>query len=755
MTSVRSESTVVGQRRPRIDGRNKVTGATRYGADLPRHDVLHARIVPSPYAHARVRSIDTSAAVTVPGVVAVLLARDLPIVGQGMARRYEPLARDEAVFVGQPLALVVAETEAAAEDAVGRVTLDLEPLEPAVDVMIAAEPGSPAAWTLREWNDSVQDNEDRTGRSANVFSSIHEVYGDGARGFDRCAAIVEGRFRTSWAYQAYLEPHVATAAIDADGTLAIITSTQGIFWARNEIARIFGLPPSNVRITASEVGGAFGSKQIVVEPLVAGAALKLRRPVRLSLTRQEDIAATRPAQGVVIDLRIGAEADGTFAALQANLTYDAGAFPESSMHWFASQLVAGPYRWPAWDVEARGVRTNKVGVGPYRAPTGPQGVFALETLVDELAARLEIDPITVRSQNLVRAGDPTADGETWPDIGAAECLERIGAHELWSRRSSLPPGEGVGLALAVWLGSTEPAAATCRLEPDGTITVMTGIADISGASGGLAVIAAETFGVPVDAVTVAALDTRSAPPSPASNGSAITYSSGLAVQRAVAEARDQFLAFAAESFEIAGDDLVIVDGVVRPRDAPAAGRAVAELAAELADSYQPPCEGHARIAHAAMAPSAAGHVAHIRVDEETGTVELLGYAVVQDVGRALDPALVEDQMLGGTVQGIGRALLEELVHDERGQLLTGSFIDYAVPRAAGLPPIETVIVEVPAPEGPLGARGAGEASIVPGPAAIANAIAAAAGIRMRDLPMTGPRIWRALASRERPSSSQA
>jgi CO/xanthine dehydrogenase Mo-binding subunit len=749
VTSVRSESSVVGQRRPRIDGRDKVTGTTRYGADLPRHDLLHARIVPSHYAHARIRSIDTSDALDVPGVVAVLVARDLPIVGQGMARRYEPLARDEAVFVGQPLALVVAESEAAAEDAVGRVTLDLEPLEPAVDVMAAAAPGAPPAWTLREWNDSVAADEDGSSRSPNVFSSIHEVHADGARAFDRCAAIVEGRFRTSWAYQAYLEPHVATAAIEADGTLAVDTSTQGIFWARNELAKIFGLPMSKVRVTGSEVGGAFGSKQIVVEPLVAGAALKLRRPVRLVLTRQEDVAATRPAQGVVIDLRIGAEQDGTFAALEADLTYDAGAFPESSMHWFASQLVAGPYRWPAWEVAARGVRTNKVGVGPYRAPTGPQGVFALETLVDELAARLAIDPIALRSQNLVRDGDATADGETWPDIGAAECLDRLGAHDLWSRRSSLPPGEGVGLALAVWLGSTEPAAATCRLEPDGTITVMTGIADISGARGGLAVIAAETFGLPVDAVTVTALDTGSAPPSPASNGSAITYSSGLAVERAAADARTQFLAFAAESFEIAADDLTIVDGVVRPRGTPATGRSVAELAAELADSYQPPCEGHARIAHAAMAPSAAGHVAHVRVDEETGTVELLGYAVVQDVGRALDAALVEDQMLGGTVQSIGRALLEELVHDEWGQLLTGSFLDYAVPRAAGLPPIETLIVEFPAPEGPLGARGAGEASIVPGPAAIANAIAAATDVRMRELPMTAQRIWRALADRRR------
>jgi CO/xanthine dehydrogenase Mo-binding subunit len=722
-----------------------VTGATRYGADLPRAGVLHARLVLSPYAHARIRSVDGSPALALDGVVAVLLARDLPIVGTGTARRFVPLARDEVVFAGQPIAVVVAETEAAAEDGAELVALDLEPLEPAVDVLEAAAPGAPPAWALRDWADPIAD--DDSNRSPNVFSVSRAGSGDVASAFEGSAAVVAGRFRASWAYQGYLEPHVATAAIEADGTLAVVTSTQGIFWTRNGLASIFGLPAAKVRVTGSEVGGAFGGKQLVIEPLVAGAALKLRRPVRLELTRREDLAATRPAQAVVIDLRVGATPDGQLSALEATLTYDTGAFPESSMHWFGAQLIAGPYRWPAWTVETIAVRTNKPGVGPYRAPTGPQGIFALESLVDELAEQLGLDPIELRWRNLVREGDPTADGETWPVIGARECLDRLERHVLWKGRRRLPADEGVGLALAVWPNSTEPAAATCRLEPDGTLTVLTGVADISGSAGGLAVIAAQTFGLPIESVTVTLLDSVAAPPTPASNGSAVTYSAGLAVQGAAADARCQFLAFAANAFEIAPDDLVLADGMVRPRDTPAGGRTVADLAAELADSFDPPCEGHARIAHKSTAPSAAAHLAHVRVDPETGAVEVLGFAVVQDVGRALDAALVEDQMLGGAVQSIGRALLEELVYDDRGQLLTGSFLDYALPRAGGLPSIETAIVEVPAPEGPLGARGAGEASIVPGPAAIANAIAAATGIRMRDLPMTAPRIWTALGGR--------
>jgi CO/xanthine dehydrogenase Mo-binding subunit len=302
------------------------------------------------------------------------------------------------------------------------------------------------------------------------------------------------------------------------------------------------------------------------------------------------------------------------------------------------------------------------------------------------------------------------------------------------------------MAIGVWLGAKEPAAAVCRLEPDGTISIITGVVDMSGATSGFATIAAETFGLPVEAVNIVAADTSSAPQSPASNASAITYGAGLAVQRAVAEARERLLRVAADDLEIDPDDLEIVDGFVRPRGSPDVGRPVADFAMALSESFgskHGPVEGHAATAHSVLAPSVAGHLAHVRVDEETGAVEVLGYVVAQDVGRALNPALVEGQMLGGAVQSIGRALHEELIHDDHGQLLTGTFLDYAVPRAAMLPPIETAIVEVPAPEGPFGAKGIGEASILPGPAAIANAIAAATGLRLRDLPMTAPRIWRA------------
>jgi len=762
-----AESTrYVGIRRPRVDSREKVMGATRYAGDLTVPGLLHARIVPSLYAHARIRAVDAAEALAVPGMVAVLTAQDLPIVRRGEERRYEPLARDEVLFAGQPVALVIAETETAAEDAAGLVQVDVEPLEPVVDVLAAIAPNAPLARISpprgldgdiddaeQEASPTAEGDPDAEQVSGNVFSRRREHRGDVAEAFARCDTIVEGRFRTSWAYQAYLEPHAATAWIEADGTLAVTTSTQGTFFARNELAWMFGLASSKVRVTAATLGGAFGSKQVVVEPLVAGAALRLRSPVRLVLNRREDFAATNPAQGMVVDLRIGARRSGQFEALEARMTYDAGAYTEWSWEWFAAQLITGPYRWPAFDVLAFGVRTNRFGAGNYRAPTGPQGVFALESLVDELAERLGLDPVELRSTNTVVEGDPMADDAPWPRIGAQECLERLCGHPMWTGRDRLPPGEGVGLAIGVWLGAKQPAAAVCRLEPDGTISVITGVVDMSGATSGFATIAAETFGLPVEAVTIISADTSAAPQSPSSNASAITYGSGPAVQRAVADARDQLLRVAADEFEIEPSDLEIVDGIVRPRGSPDAGRPIAEFARDLSEAFggdHAPVEGHAATAHSVVAPSVAGHLAHVRVDKETGSVEVLGYAVVQDVGRALNPALVEGQMLGGAVQSIGRALYEGLIHDEHGQLLTGTFLDYAVPRAVMLPPIDILIVEVPAPEGPFGAKGMGEASILPGPAAIANAIAAATGLRMRELPMTARRIWAAMKTMEAP-----
>jgi CO/xanthine dehydrogenase Mo-binding subunit len=582
--------------------------------------------------------------------------------------------------------------------------------------------------------------------SANVVSRKRYSEGDADAALTGADHVVAGRFRTSWVYQGYVEPHVATAWLEPDGTLAVESSTQGIFYVRKQLAKIFGLPLAKVRVRAAPLGGAFGSKVLVVDPLVAGATLLLGRPVRLALTRREDIAATNPASGSAIDIRIGARSDGSLAGLEARLVFDAGAYTEWSIEGIAAVLVANVYRWPAYDVRAYGVRTNRFGTGSYRGPGGPQAFIAIETLMDELAGRLGIDAAELRARNLVVDGDEMIDGESWPVIGHREVLAAAASHPLWRDRASLPAGEGVGLSLCTWPGSKEPAAAICRLNSDGTLTVATGVVDMSGTTGAFAVIAAEAFGLPVEAVDVVSVDTSGAPPSPMSGGSVVTYSAGAAVRSAAVDARRQLLEYAARELEISTDDLEIVDGVVQPVGSPDRARTVADLAEELGDfgSHHPPVEGHASIVHKSLSPSTAAHVVHVRLDPESGEVRPLRMVVVQDVGRALNPALVEGQMLGGAAQGVGWALYEELIHDEQGQLLTGTFLDYTLPRATQLPELEAVIVEVPSPHGPFGAKGIGEASVLSAPAAVANAIAAAGGPRMRELPMTPPRIWRAI-----------
>jgi CO/xanthine dehydrogenase Mo-binding subunit len=449
----------------------------------------------------------------------------------------------------------------------------------------------------------------------------------------------------------------------------------------------------------------------------------------------------------MIELRVGAQATGELTALDARIIFDRGTNLEWGLEDIAAVLITGPYRWPAYAIRGYSVQTNRVGFGSYRAPGAPPAAFAVESLIDELSQALGSDPLDLRLQNVIEEGDAGVNGRPCPPMGVRECLERVRTHPLWTKRQSLPPGEGVGVAVATWPGGNEPAAAACRLESDGGLTIVTGAVDMTGTEGVFAAIAAETFGVPLERVTVSTADTGAAPYAPVSGGSKITYTVGRAVERAAADAREQLLRIAAEELEAAPEDLEIVDGVIRPIGVPAHEVTLVELAGRIRDfgSRHEPVEGQGRAAQTSLAPSAAAHVAHIRVDPDTGRVDVLAYVVAQDVGRALNPAMVEGQMRGGVAQGIGWALFEELIHDDGGQLLTGSFLEYTIPSADAVPDIETLIVEVPAPDGPFGAKGVGEAPVIAVPAAIANGLAAATGVRMDELPMTAPRVWKALS----------
>jgi CO/xanthine dehydrogenase Mo-binding subunit len=524
------------------------------------------------------------------------------------------------------------------------------------------------------------------------------------------------------------------------------SSTQGAFATRKSLAELLDVPLDRVRVRPTPLGGAFGGKLLLPEPLAAAAAMKLKRPVRVAFTRMEDFAASNPAPGELIDVEVGANRAGDLSAVRARVVCDRGANEEFGVEAISAMLAAGPYRWPAHELRGYGVVTNRVGSGAYRGPGAPPAAFAVETLLDELADELGLDPIEMRLRNVLVEGDRGVDGNPFPVFGAKECLERVRDHELWRRRGELPDGEGVGVAIGYWPGGLEPAAATCRLDADGGLTIITGAVDMTGTETTFATIAAEAFGLPPERVRVTAGDTASTPFAGLSGGSKVTYTVGRAVQRAADEARQRLMEVAALELEIAPEDLEIVDGSVRPVGTPSRGLAVDELAEKVLSFGSPhaPVEGYAGVAQTSRAPSAAAHLTHVRVDRETGAVTVLRHVVAQDVGRVLNPALVEGQLLGGTTQGIGWALFEELAHDELGQLRTGSFVDYAIPAAGSVPPIELEIVEIPAPDGPFGAKGIGEAPVIAAAAAVANAIAAAAGVRMRELPMTPVRVWAAL-----------
>jgi CO/xanthine dehydrogenase Mo-binding subunit len=748
----------IGAPIPRRDSEPKVRGATRYGADLPVPGLLHARLVLAHEAHAKILAIETEEARSSPGVVAVLTAADLPIAATGPGRGRQPLAREEVVYAGQPIAMVVAESETAAADGAELVWAELEPLRPVLDLEGAARPGAPRARLLSSDEGQGSDiadahaavsagaGDEEDEMSDNVLGSARLAEGDVNAALAASDVVVRGRFRTPWIYQAYLEPQVATAWVDPEGELVINSSTQAPFDTRDGLAELFGLPADRVRVGAAPLGGGFGGKLMLLEPLVAAAALTLHRPVRLVMTRTEDLMASNPAPAELIDLELGATADGLLTGIRSRVLCDRGATDDFGLESIAALLAAGPYRWAAHDLSAYGVATNRVTFGAYRAPTAAPAAFAVESLIDELTERLGIDPLELRLRNVVGEGDMSVSGGRFSVFGARQCLQRLHEHPLWRARHALPEDEGVGVAIGWWPGGYEPAAAVCRLDADGHLTVITGAADLTGVETSFAAIAADAFGVALERVRVVAADTSSAPYAGASGGSKVTYTVGRAVEHAARDARERLLEAAALELEIAPEDLEISDGSIQPVGVPGKAIPLDQLARGVLSygSRHPPVEGHGRVA-LPQAPQAAAHLSHVRVDRETGAVQVLDHVVVQDVGRALNPALVEGQMRGGATQGLGWALWEELVHDEQGQLLTGTFVDYVLPTAAVVPAIDTVIVEVPVPEGPFGAKGVGEAPVVAGAAAVANAVAAATGgLRMRRLPMTPERVWQAM-----------
>jgi CO/xanthine dehydrogenase Mo-binding subunit len=751
---------VIGQSLPRPDGGEKVAGLTRFAGDLRLPGMLHARLVLSPHAHARIVRIDGGRAARLPGVVAVLGGRDLPLAAPDPTDRTRgPLALDRALFQGHPVAAVLAQTEAQAEDAAELVRVDYEALPAAIDPEAAMRPDAPR---VRDPGAGAAEGAElamhgaagggarlREPTGPNVVSTCHFTRGDTAAGLRAADLILERRYRTSVVHQGYLEPQSAVAAVDPLGTLTVWASTQALFYTRSEVAEALGLPEHQVRVVATPLGGGFGGKFVLLEPLAAALALAVRRPVSLVLTRTEEFLAANPAPQSRVELRSGVTRDGRLTALEARLIFDAGAFAGAPVS-IAGLLVGGPYRFEHLDIRGWEVLTHKVGNGAYRAPGAVQAAFALESLVDDLARAIGMDPLELRERNAAAEGDPLPNGRPWPRIGLRECL--AGLRRERGRRAAGHPGRpgvlrGVGVAVGGWMGGIEPASAVCRMNRDGSLTVVVGTVDMSGTNTALTQITAEAFGVPAAEVRVVNADTDSAPYAGASGGSKITYTVGAAVEAAARDARRQLLDIAARHLEAAAADLELVDRAVRVRGVPDRAVAVAELArgAMQFGGRDEPVLGRGATATVTRAPAFAAHLAEVEVDAETGQVRVLDHVVVQDVGRALNPAAIAGQIQGAVAQGVGWALLERMAYDEHGQLLSGTLMEYALPLAAEVPPVRAALVEVPSEAGPFGARGVGEPPVIAAGAAIANAVAAATGHRFTELPITAAAVHARLA----------
>lgn len=755
MSSTLTSQRLIGRSSKRIDGERKVLGAEQFTADLRIPGMLFARPVTSPLPHAKVRSMDTAAALAVPGVFAVLTADDLPIRRpfSGLPGK-SPLALGEISFTGQFVAIVLADSDQAARDAVELVEVDYEELPVVPDFATGVLSDSPLARVdaidgssdeaaAHNADAAIETAEAERPSSANVSSTLKFERGDVAAGFAQAVKTAEVTISSESVHQGYIEPQVAMASIDPVGQINIYTSTQGAFLARARTAEWLERPVSDIVVKTMAVGGGFGGKFILLEPLTAALAVATGRAVLLEYARGDDLAASNPAPACTITVKVGADATGRLTALQGDLTYDTGSQSGSPLQ-IAAVLLGGYYKVDNLLITGREVLTNRAPSGAYRAPGAQQATYAIESAIDDLADAMGQDPLEFRLRNCVEEGDVRPNGSPWPRIGLRETLSALRDHPAWQHRTP-----GAGIAIGGWPGGIEPATAVCRLDHDGKFTVVVGSADISGVNTGFQKIAAEIIGLDEDDVVVTGADTASAPYAGSSGGSKVTYTVGAAVMKAAQDAREQLIHIAAQHLEANPEDLEIVNGRIQVKGVPDSGvslKSIANLSMVFAGKYEP-VFGRGATAIIESAPGFAAHLADVSVDEETGEVRINRYVAVQDVGRALNPALVEGQMMGGVAQGIGWALYEAIEYDDSGQLITGSLMDYVLPRTTNVPPIETVLVEVASVHGPFGAKGVGEPPAIPGAAAIRNAIKHASGARLSALPMRPERVLAALEAR--------
>ncbi len=735
------EFKVVGTRPLRPDGIDKVTGRARYGADISAPGMLVGMVLRSPHAHARIKSIDTSAAEALPGVKAVVTRADFTHQPEDNATADildNCMAGEKVLYDGHAVAAVAATSRNAAIAAVAAIKVDYDVLPHVMDVDDAMKPGAPVLLKGRKQETVPAEMSD------NVLTRNQYGHGDPEEGFKQADLIIERTFKTAATHQGYIEPHACLATLGADGQGDMWVCTQGHYMVRNTCAAILGLDAGRLRVTASEIGGGFGGKTTVfLEPTALVLSRKSGRPVKMTMTRDEVFRASGPTASTSIDIKIGMTKDGKITAATGDYRYQNGAY-EAMNGTLGAMTGFAPYdlehvRTTGWDVV-----TNRPKAAAYRAPGAPMAAFAVESVIDELAGELGLDPIDVRLKNAAREGTRAAYGPTYPAIGLEATLEAAKAHPHWS--APLGKNQGRGVACGFWFNFGGDTCVSLMINPDGTVSLSEGNPDIGGSRASMSMMAAEELGVPMEQVRTIVADTASLGQNEVTDGSRVTFAVGLATIKAARHAIEIMKERAAMTWGIDVDAVEWVDGAAQPAG-PNAGKfppmSIGEIAA-IAANTGGPIAGHHEVNAEGAGVSFGTHIADTEVDPETGAVKILRYTVFQDAGKAVHPSYVEGQFQGGAVQGIGWALNEEYVYGEDGRLQNPGFLDYRIPVASDLPMIDPVILEIPNPGHPYGVRGVGETGIVPPLATVANAVSRAAGIRLTSLPMSPPKVLAAL-----------
>ncbi|HIM80972.1 MAG TPA: xanthine dehydrogenase family protein molybdopterin-binding subunit [Dehalococcoidia bacterium] len=751
---------VVGTRPIRHDGADKVTGQAKYGADIILPGLLHGKILRSPHAHARIKSIDTSKAEAAPGVHAVVTSADweqptgkVEDLAEGSIHNLRfmsnnILAYGKVLYKGHAVAAVAAANPHQAEEALALIDVDYEVLTPVHNFREAMKEGAPL---LHERLETLSDpglraggykSDEDTAKGSNVANHFEFRVGDVEKGFQEADVIVEKETNTAAVHQGYIEPHTGTAMWQPDGSLTVWSSTQGHFNARDLLSRLLNMPVSKIKVIPMEIGGGFGAKGILYsEPVAALLAGKAGRPVKVTMSRTEVFEASGPTSATNIKIKVGATNNGKLVAGEAHLIYESGAFPGSPVPG-GCNCIMGPYDIPNTYLEGSDVLVNHPKSAAYRAPGAPAAAFAMETAIDELCEKLGMDPLEFRLLNSAKEGTRRATGPLMPKVGLVETVQAAKDHPHYGTPLE-GPYRGRGVASGFWGNGTGPASAMAMVNTDGTVSLVEGSADLSGTRVAFAQQLAEVLGIPAEEIKPTVGDTESIGFTSNSGGSGATFKSGWAVYEAGQDVKRQMIRRAAKIWDIPEEDVEYTDGVLQHKSDTELKLTFRQLAARQ-NATGGPITGRAGVNPGGAGPCLATHIVDVEVDPETGKVEILRYTAVQDAGKAIHPGYVEGQIQGGAVQGIGWALNEEYFFNDQGHMANATFLDYRMPTALDLPMIDTVIVEVPNPAHPFGVRGTGEVPIVPPLAAVSNAIYHAVGVRVNELPMSPGAVLEAM-----------